>query len=266
VLVAGVPAMSVGFNFRSWSALVPIGALASITDPATHTALIEVTALDACGRSTELESPLSVVLDPVPGLDVRELAVAVEYPGNVGFIPANGINAARLTITGSPNAAGATVVLSSPAGGNFMGAATTTAVLQLDAENRTSARVDYASMQPGTNLVEARLSNGSISTTAAVRVSDPPVFHPSDRTLTAGAQLGVAVISEGVLQSCQASPSAGFDVTLGLDDLMAGGIQLDAISSVDLIVAAHSDAMNSTVTVSCTDVFGQIGSATYSVQ
>jgi hypothetical protein len=63
IVVAGVNAENEGFNFDSWSVLLPIEILSESRDPATHEVTVEATAVDACGRTASLGS-LTLKLEP----------------------------------------------------------------------------------------------------------------------------------------------------------------------------------------------------------
>ncbi|HRE89852.1 MAG TPA: hypothetical protein PK095_12010, partial [Myxococcota bacterium] len=110
VRVAGVLAQRDAFNFGRWTATVSYEAIVSAAETDNGQVALEAVAIDACGARYPF-TRFVVPVDPTPDIDVSSLTVSVEYPQELGFVPASGTTPAVVRIVGGGRAVGAVVSL-----------------------------------------------------------------------------------------------------------------------------------------------------------
>jgi len=273
VTVGGLQATSVDFDFASWSVTLPFGMLktlpaalpAGAPDADVVTVSVPVIAMDACGKSSSTSVMVKVARRPQ--IHVDTLTMTPQYPGGQIYIPANGLFPLILTLTANPEGAGAQATLSSTAGGTFGGdGAQQTVVLSGDGTAGASATTFFSSTQPGVTVLSA--SSKMTTSVLPVRVAGPPTLFPSVATLSPGQGIRVTVSTEGAIHQCSATPVADVSVLSGVHDLMVTPTAIDVSGDgkvdIDITVAATLKKA-ATLTITCSDPFGQFSSGTYAV-
>lgn len=255
VLVDGLPATKEAFNYSSWSAVVPVARLLPQRDE-SGAAAIEVVARDACGGTASQDIVVNLLAP------VRELNMDVDFPGGEVFLPADGRTAAVVTVTSNAEAAGARVELSASGSGSFVGLINGGATLGGDGSAPASVSLLFSASQAGTVFVSAT-SQGQLAS-APILVAAAPRVRPSSADLAPGQSLSVTVDSEGRIESCQATPTAGLTVTSEGRDLAAGPVEFDDAQRISLVVSAGDTLTEEqTVNVTCRDPFGQSGTGEF---
>ncbi len=99
----------------------------------------------------------------------------------------------------------------------------------------------------------------------SIAIHGPPQLSPDGATLDAGASITASV--DATATSCQATPAAGISVTSGTANLMGAPVAAPTSGGFELdITAGMGNAMTVMTTVSCSDAFGQAGSAVFSAK
>lgn len=270
ITVAGISAKNEGFNFETWSAVLPIGLLAGLpadsNDPNKST--IEVVAFDGCEQSFPIDS-FEVAIDRTPGVRVERLALSIDFPGDEQsderFLPADGSASGLIRIIANSDARGATVTLTSNSG-TFEGVATgNTVVLSGDGTGDAEANVFFTGTQAQTAVITASTKTAT-SAPLAVDVAGPPTFIPAGATLDEGDSVSVSVFTDGKVESCQATPVLGLTITSGAANLMSTAAANDTNGDgrVDILVKA-AVALTAPVEsdVTCRDRYGQQTTVTF---
>ena len=262
VLVAGVTATNKGFNFETWSVVVPVGALASLPREEDGTVIVEVKATDACLRTHSVAS-FSLLVDPDPQIDVQNLELAVELPGGESYLPATGNIPAVLSLTANPEAANAVVTLTATQG-SFKGTSDNQLLLAGDRQQSARATALFIPQAPGTVVITATAK--SKTTLATLKVVGPPALSPSGAMLSPGQSVRVTVLTEGRVVACQATPAQGISVTSGGVDLMSrpGGSDVTQDNLIDVDVSAAAGATQAATTeLTCRDAYGQSATGSF---
>lgn len=282
VLVQGLAADNLGFNFDAWTVTVPIevlvasAAAADDGDSPTATGTLAVEAVDACGEVHVLD-PLTVDVDLTPDVVVGagDLSVTVRA-GEEGYLPADGSEVATVEVCAPADAVGVEVVLSSGEG-SFLGLTDGHAELGLDETDGCAGAGVTVSFSPDTTRSTAFLSAsaGGATSTAAIDVAVAPSLVPASASLAAGQGLVVQVLADGVVRTCTAfgADPASLEAEILSEDgsttSLYDGIPLPATEpSTDyrLRLAAPAGASAAMVQVQCCDVFDQCSApAIYSV-
>ncbi len=286
VSVGGVAADNTGFNFSSWSAVVPVETLVGLaeddgtTPEGTGRARLDVAAEDACGDTGELLDAFDLVVDLTPETVIPQGALGVTWgpvatqaaAGADDYLPADGSELALVEVCAPADAAGESATLTS-AQGSFVGvgAGNTVGLAAGDCAlaGTSAAAVGQAWFVPSTSASTAFVSAAAGGATAAVAidVAGAPALVPSTATLGASQRVVVEVLSDGVLARCTAygADPATLAVTLG-DDPAASlydGQDLAGLARGDDL-ALHVEATgttSATVSVVCCDSFDQCSAA-----
>jgi len=264
VLVAGIPATNGGFNFETWSAIVPVGALAALPVGEDGRSTVEVKATDACLRTHTLTT-FAVRVDPNPEVEVQSLDLGVTLPGSESYLPATGSIPAVLTLTANAEAANATVTLTAPLG-TFQGTNNNQLLLAGDRQSPARGNALFIPGAPGTVVITATAKERT--DVATVKVAGPPKLVPSGATLAPGQTVRVTVLTEGRIAACQATPAAGLTVTSGTVDLTStpGAEDVTQDGFIDIDVSAASDAATAaSASISCRDPYGQSVTGTFAL-
>lgn len=266
IRVAGATATREEFNFGRWSATVSYEqVVTSAPTSAEGQVAFEAVAIDACGKRYPFASVV-VDVDPSPQIDVDTLMVGVEYPDDIGFLPATGAVPAIVTIIGSGRAAGAVVQVTSDVG-ELRGLDEMGSVVLAAPAGETEvgqATLLFFASAPGTATiavtVEDKLAVG------LVKVEGPPALSPRRATLVPGASLEVDV-SGATDVRCTATPDddlviTHFDSPLSTEPMT---LELDEGGRRVLVVEAVPEpmALETEVVVTCSDDYGQIGAGRY---
>ena len=268
VEVGGIQAENSGFNFDRWSVTLPLDQLQALAavNADGNTATIEVSAVDVCGIKSDLGS-FEIEVDDSPGIDVLSLALGVVIPGDEDHIPVGGDVPALLTIEANPAAAGAAVVLTSSTG-TFQGTGEDGGVTLVgDGVNPAAATVFFSASDPGVAVITAA-SEGQLAQTF-VSVAGAPTFIPASGSLDSGQSISVAGLTEGRFATCSATPSQAFEVSADGVDLVREpqAFSDDGDGRIDVVVTAADEVPDSDeVTVICVDVYGQVNSATFTIE
>jgi hypothetical protein len=253
VNVAGVEAAPSSFNFRSWTATVPFDTLLALPADAKKPDEVEIPidAVPACGRAAN--ATVKVQLNRRPEIAVSTLVVSATYPGQAEYLPANGNASALLTITGNPEARGATVIVHATGEGQFSGGSNQLAVV-------LAGDGDSASMASA--LIKGR-GEGSIYLNASAlgRTSEPikidtaaaPKFFPPTAELIPGQTLIVLMEKRLAAQNptCTVQADEGLTVVAAED------------FSTFTLAAADDLAEEVQARLDCRDDYGQATSVTY---
>jgi hypothetical protein len=272
VLVAGLSATRDEFNFAKWSVEVPYETL--VTSGPTS-AMDQVTfkaeALDACGRRYPF-AEWTVDVDPTPQIDVSGITIAVEYPSERNFLPADETTPAILTVTAEGRAAGATVTLAA-SGGTMRGlsdAGTIVLTAPLGAEEEgASATVLFVASVAGPQVVTATV-DGQLAS-AIVVVAGPPKLAPHAATLVPGASLDLTIEAPAPTTpslACSARPDPNLVVSYHGEpfDVAPVTVEPEGDGTFALHVEAPLEASEDTmVIVSCADAYGQTGTAQFNL-
>ena len=273
ITVAGISAKNDGFNFETWSAVVPIGLLVGLpADPSDPSkATVEIVAFDGCEQAFPIDS-FSLSIDRTPGVRVERLALTLDVPGDEQsderFLPADGSASGLIRIVSNPDARGATVTLTSNIG-TFEGVGPgNTAVLAGDGTSDSTATVLFTATQAQDAIISASTKTVT-SAPLATDVAGPPTFIPSGAVLEPGDTLAVTIFTDGKVASCQAEPVLGVGITSGATNLMsaAGANDTNSDGRVDITIEADpgvTAAIESDVT--CRDRYGQQTTVTFRVQ
>jgi hypothetical protein len=258
--VAGIPATNGSTNFNSWSVVVPLPLLIQNAD-ADGKLTLKARATSNCGGDPIEVGTLDLEVDLVPSIQVTELKLTTTLPNGQTYLPATKPVSAVITVTGNATAAGAVVTLT-PSSGTVSPASVT---LSGDGMAASSATVLFSSTTEGVAVVSA--SAKGQTAVATVPVAGAPALTPAGGVLPLGSTTHVTVLTTGKIDTCQASPSPGLTVFSGTQNLMvqAGGIDTNSDTRIDMDVSAggtRTDPMQTTIT--CRDVFGQVGSGTFS--
>lgn len=202
---------------------------------------------------------------PIPPIVVTSLVPTAAPLNGVSYLPSTLAVHTIVTITGNPQAAGASVSLVAS-----LGSTVTPDHVTLTG-NGTAAAVAYAlfsSTARGNATITA--SAGGQLGQATIPVVGPPTFAPDGFHIPAGQSRGIAVLQDAPARStsCQATPAAGIHVTSGMADLMAApaGVDQTGDTVIDITVRIDPGTADDTTTiVTCRDVFGQVGTAAFVV-
>jgi hypothetical protein len=268
IAVGGIQAENSGFNFDRWTVTLPFDQLQALAalNAEGNTATIDVSAVDVCNIESDLGS-FEIDVDDSPGIEVASLAIGVVIPGDENHIPVGGDVPALLTIEANPEAAGASVLLTSSAG-TFQGVEEGGAVTLVgDGLNPAAATVFFSASEPGVAVITAA-SEGQLAQTF-VSVAGAPSFIPASGSLSSGQSISVAGLTDGRFATCSATPSEAFEVRA--DDVDLVRQPQDFIDNgdgrVDVVITAADEVLESDeVTVICVDVYGQANSATFTIE
>ncbi len=262
ITVGGIEAKKDGFNFNTWSVVVPLGVLMDLAPDENGDRLVPVTATDTCFQDFVTDFPIRAALP------IEAITVDATYPEGESYIPANGKFGATIAIAASPSAAGEKVTLQSSDGGTFAGTVGNQIGLSGDGKTDATATVLFTSTQVGESFITAKIESLT-SNPKKVRVVGAPALFPSTSTLAAKQTVRIAVTTDGRIESCQATPAKFMTVKSGNVDLMAmpGATDVNNDGTIDIdITAADVVDMESNVTITCRDPFGQTASGTYTVK
>jgi len=266
VRVAGATATREEFNFGRWSAAVSYEQIVtSGPTSAQGQVVFEAVAIDACGKRYPFGAVV-VDVDPSPQIDVDALSVGIEYPEDLGFLPATGAVPAIVTIVGSGRAAGAVVQVTSDTG-ELRGLDETGGVVLAapagEAEVGQATLLFFASA-PGTATIAATVEDKLA--VGLVRIEGPPTLSPRRATLVPGSSLEVDVAGATDVR-CMATPDddliiTHFDSPLSTEPMTIevdeGGRRVLLVSAVPEPVAYETE-----VVVTCSDDYGQVGAGRY---
>ncbi|PKN55106.1 MAG: hypothetical protein CVU56_23000 [Deltaproteobacteria bacterium HGW-Deltaproteobacteria-14] len=267
VVVAGVAATLNAFNFQRWTVTLSYQDLVLAGTPdAGGQVPVEAAAVDACGNRYPFEA-FTLPVDLTPNIAITDLTVTATYPGERSSLPSNESAAAALTITATGRAGGAHVALHA-ASGKLQGvnaAGEVLLVAQPGTDVATATALFYADT-PGAVVITATAEGalGSTVVTAAAR----PVFAPSRAVLVPSASLLALIVTDGVLDSCQASPTTGLAVRQDGSDIGTAAVAMERneLGRYQLEVAGLAGAKQAdSVTVTCRDEYGQSGSGTFTL-
>jgi hypothetical protein len=270
VWVAGVAATGTGLDFNAFSAKVPYSRLSSLASASGQTdnptATIEITARTNCNAATVALTSFSVPVNLKPGVTLDRLAFDPPLiPNNAGYLPADGSASAILRLRANAAAAGATVTLTTSAG-TFDGVgAGNTVTLSGDGKSDALAACAFKSSSDAQISASAK----GLSAATAITVAGAPTLVPSSATLAPGESVTVTVFTDGKVKSCQATPAPGVSVMSGGTNLMAtpGGKDETGDGRIDITITAPDKlATPVSTTGSCTDLFGQFTTATYTAK
>ncbi len=255
--VAGVRAKSAGFNFETWSVVIPIATLRAMTDGQQMAQVVAV-AHDACdeeGRS----DPLPIPVADQAGV-VRQLMLEVLPPGGASFFPANGAVPAVVRVLAASSSAGGTVHLETTRGTFDSGESATDLVLQQTGSsgNNASASALLTSSEAGDATITA--TGGGQTAQKTVTAAGPPVFSVPSVTLQPGQEITIRVSSDGQVEQCQANASDALTATIDGADLSMGPHTVHAPTAEIHLVAGTTTA-EQRVSIQCSDVFGQSATA-----
>lgn len=257
--VDGVAVTAGRLNYATWSVVIPAASLGKVESGPPLELAIE--AEDACGSTFSSKETVTLVA-PLSGLDVT-----VTYPNpEAPYLPATGDAQAIVRVSADASAIGAPVtVRSSDPALVFLGRENEQVTLQAAENEKAAAQVLVSGEKAGTYTIEA--SGEGQSSLETVRIIGPALIFPGQATLGPGDTLDVNVITEGVVQSCQATPSAGITVTSGGQNIAItpAADDADGDGSIDLTVTTSDMATApASVSVTCRDPFGQVTTvATY---
>lgn len=260
VRVAGVLAQRDAFNFGRWTASITYEAIVSAAPTANGQVTLDAVAIDACGARYPF-TRFVVPVDPTPDIDVRTLSVTVEYPHELGFVPASGAAPAIVRITGGGRAVGATVSVQVDKG-TLSGLDDSGTVVLAGAAGQVAdggATLLYYGSTAGTATIVATVEDKLA--VALVVIGGAPVLAPRDATLAPGMSLTVTVSGEGEV-TCAARASD--DLTLTAGDV-ALDIEPAPIEGELVATASFEPLADVEVVVTCTDAFGQSGTGRYRV-
>lgn len=267
VVVAGVSAERVEFNFKQWSATIAYEhVVLAAPANAQGQVVVEAVAIDACGNRYPFQT-FALPVDQTPNLKVDALAIAVAYPGDRVTLPSNASAAATLTVTAVGRAAGARVTLAASSG-RFQGvnASGQVVLVREDDEGAASATALFYADAPGIAVITATVEDQLA--TALVVAAAPPQLAPDRATLVPGASVEVLALTDGELARCQASPSESFEVWHGGAAIGAAAAAMERsedgryrLELRALAEAAEDDAL----TLTCVDEYGQAGSGEYAL-
>ena len=267
VVVAGVAAELNEFNFQRWTVTLTYEDLVLAGTPDAAGAVpVEADAIDACGNRYPFQT-FTLPVDLTPNINITELTVTATYPGERSSLPSNQSAGAALTITASGRAGGAHVALYA-ASGKFQGvnaAGEVVLVAEPGTDVATATALFYADTA-GAVVITATAEDVLASTvvTAAAR----PVFAPGQAELVPGASFRALIVTDGVLDFCQASPTQGIAVRQDGSDIgtAAAAMERDEAGRYVLEVAGLADAKeDDSVTVTCRDEYGQSGSGMFTL-
>ncbi len=245
VLVNGVEATNSGFNFSSWTVTVPIATLAADADM-TGAVTLRAQAVDSCGATKQFfqSPPFAVTL--TPGIRIQQIQLKVTPPDSQDFIPANGTIPATVLLTANPEAAGATVNLSTSIG-SLEGVVANAVTLAGDGKMQpATASLLFTSGKAGNALITAAAQ--SQTAVATVLVADPPLLVPASASMAAGQEITVSALSEGNVTRCDATSSLDFVTTT----------TNVSPAHVDIVIQAAKMANSGgAVKITCVDAFGQ---------
>lgn len=264
VRVAGVLAQRDAFNFGRWTATVSYEAIVSAAATENGQVTLDAVAIDACGARYPF-TRFVVPVDPTPDIDVSSLSISVEYPQELGFVPASGTTPAVLRIVGGGRAVGATVALTVDRGTLAGPDEEGKVVLAGPAgEVQTgSATLLYYGASAGTATIVATVEDKVA--VALVLVGGSPSLAPREATLTPGSSITISVAGEGEV-SCSARASDELSITSGEVVLDIDPVVVGEDGAKELVATASSEPLaESEVVVTCTDAFGQTGTGRYRV-
>lgn len=268
VSVGGIAAKADAFNFAEWSATIPQATLLALSGEDAGSGLVvvvpEVTATPSCGAPGTTTLPLTV--DRQARIAVSTLVLQASPPSKGKYFPLNGSALALITVTGNPEARGATVSLTTTEGGSLSpgtlvlagdGATAATATAQL------TPSPDAIDVDPSRELLVGALSKGVAAQPVSVRFAGAPRIFPSSFSLGPGQSLTVSVVKSDPSQtaSCRALAGPGVSVTSGGVDLTEAFAPADAIN----VSADKAITTATTVSVTCRDDYGQTSDASFEV-
>jgi|GEM_PF-1414176 len=267
VLVAGVSAELNEFNFQRWTASLTYEDLVLAAEPdASGDVVVEADAIDACGNRYPFQT-FTLAVDLTPNIDIDQLTLTAAYPGERESLPANESAAAALTITATGRADGARVALHA-ASGRFQGvnaAGEVVLVAQPGTDTATATALYYADTSGDVVLTA---SAEDVVASAVVTAAAAPVFAPSEATLVPGASMSALIVTDGVLDFCQASPTTGLEVRQDGAAIGTSAVHMerDALGRYQLeVVGLASAKEDASVTISCRDEYGQAGSGAFTL-
>ena len=266
IRVAGASATREEFNFGRWTATVSYEQIVTAgPTSAEGQVAFEAVAVDACGKRYPFGSVV-VDVDPSPQIDVDVLTIGIEYPEDLGFLPATGAVPAIVTISGSGRAAGAVVQVTSDVG-ELRGLDESGSVVLAAPAGETeagAATLLFFAAAPGTAVIAATVEDKLA--VGLVRIEGPPILSPRRATLVPGSSLEVDV-SGATDVRCTASPDEDliithFDSPLSTEPMT---IEVDEGGRRVLVVQAVAEplALETEVVVTCSDDYGQVGAGRY---
>lgn len=267
VRVGSVSAEKLAFNFSSWRLQLSweqIVGLAAVG--ADGKVRIPVQALDACARLYPF-AEVSVAVDPEPNVRIDGLSVAIAYPEGAETLPADGRTQAIVSVdaTGRPGGAGVVVKAT---GGSFQGFGPLAEVqLASPFGDASTGRVQLllVASEAGSILVTAEVKGVLASATA--RAVRGPTLAPSEAVLLPGTSITLMAEAAGGLASCAARASDGWSAEIDGTPLDLAPVALDptmldsAGRARILVTVAEDAAADSSISLTCEDVHGQMGGA-----
>ena len=218
-----------------------------------------------------------------------KLSTPTVKPGASSYLPTMLSEPVEIDLAANPGAAGASVILSTTMGtingsasatvllsGNGVDPATATAFLAPDPTKQGTA---YVTAQAPNELGDAsRTTDAAVTTvTVGINMYGPPSLFPAAATLSAGQSMQIAIVDHGALLGCNAAATPGLTLTMNGQDLTAhvvyvgsgdGGVIDSGVpdGGIPVInVAATATPTQGTSTITCVDVYQQLGTATVTV-
>lgn len=255
--VAGIAAKSEDFNYRQWSAVVPLALLTTLPrDTATGEVLVDLEVRDSCGAYTEPDDKRLRITIDAASLTIDGPAYA---DPNAAYVPATGTDAATVTIHAAKEAAGARIrVTSQPAAQLVLDGVSGGFVTLQAVDDQARAVVRVTSKTAGAYTLLA--SSATTTATAGLTVAGAPSFVPGTVTLTPGAIRNITVLSDGDLRECWAEGvPEGVLVTLdGADLAKMPASQADNTKAWTLTIAVDMTFVGDVAaSVHCRDIYRQ---------
>ena len=250
------------FNYSRWSVTIPLVTLRSAQ---ANPVRLQVTATDSCDRTAVIDR-LDVELPQDEGPVVESLSLDVLYPPDRDYLPATRDVSAVIVVEAPPEAAGADVTLESSLG-VFRTSNAPTVTVQLDDDGEGAAAfAELFIREPGTALVTAQSQDRLAS--ALVVAEGPRLFAPNEAILPAGTSLVVELAGDAELgpNACSGTGGPGVVVTSSGIDLLTGGTPVDTNGNglPDFRIEVAEDLLaDTTVSVVCSDVYGQVSGGNY---
>ena len=280
VFVAGVPAADDGSDFSSFDATIPFSVLfgkaAMVSGQLVAT--VEVAVITNCSPNAVVVGSGTLNLLPAPKqISYLDLSTRPTTADTASYYPTTLSYPVEIDLRANREAAGASVVLSTTMGtingltsatvllsGNGVTPATATAFLAPDATKQGTA---YITAQAPNDSLDASVTTVSMG----INMFGPPTLVPANVTVLSGQHTQIAVIDHGVLLGCNAAPAAGLTITISGEDatthiVYPGGVDGSSgrgVLQIDVVAASTAAGVSSTIT--CFDVYQQMGSATVSV-
>jgi hypothetical protein len=280
-LVAGVSATSTSDNYTHFDAVIPIAVLQSLA-PSGGVAMAPITLVTNCAT----EPTLDPALVPVAPRALASLSVDVGSAGS-GYLPATLAVQTAVTVYGAGSgsgsdagsaAAGAQVVVETTFG-QLEGSASVTLTLDNSGTALTALSPD-PSGRSGVAVIHARTATIAAAPKTVTFIG-PPILVPSSGAISSGDTVQILLDPHGgTLAACTAVGTADVTVTATLSgsgsDACAGSASVDLAHGGDfpasqtactwnlaLVVAVAGSGVKESVTVSCEDIYHQVGSAAF---